>query len=411
MNSTLPTTIDNVRVLRLAGRAAEAQTMLREIVNSPNQGGIWPGQLGVDLNFLGMHAEAEKCIRRGLLGSLSDFVRYTITEELYMSLYAQGKYHEALALHRINRDLPRAESLLATLFSGNQTWVELLKPKMLGIDEPVAGKSILLLGEGGFGDMVLFSRYIDALFREGAREVKLEAFDFWADVIRPRPGLRVARMTAEARTDEAQRCDRVASPFHLWARYQSSPYFPQENPAALISLDAVRSLPPEAAALLAEESSRLKVGLVWRSTSGARHEPYRSMQLAQLAGVLGNPDCRFYSLQVGDLSDDERALMQAHDVVDLGPYLHNFGDTGRAYEQLDLFISIDTGAAHLAGALNRPVWVLLSQACDHRWYDCRRYTPWYASMRLYRQERLGDWSVPLADMSAELAQLAAEKRA
>ncbi|MEZ2351138.1 hypothetical protein [Caballeronia sp. RCC_10] len=81
------------------------------------------------------------------------------------------------------------------------------------------------------------------------------------------------------------------------------------------------------------------------------------------------------------------------------------------HRQPQLMQQWNTGAAHLAGALNRPVWVLLSQACDHRWYDCRRYTPWYASMRLYRQERLGDWPVPLADMSAELAQRATAKRA
>ncbi|MDR5739447.1 MULTISPECIES: hypothetical protein [unclassified Caballeronia] len=411
MSSTLRITIDNVRALRLAGRASEAQAMIRQLAALPDQGGVWTGQLGVDMHCLGMHAEAESLLKRSLCDSLSDLVRYQLTEELLMLLYARGKYHEAHALYRMNRDLPRAEWLLSTLFNGDQSWIDLMKPKLLGFDEPVAGKSILLFTEGGFGDLVLFSRYIDALLNDGAREVVIEAFDFWTDVIRRRPGVRTAEPTHEARIAESHGCDRIATAFHLWPRYQASPYFPQHNPAALISLDTARPLPAEIRAMLAEGESRLKVGLVWRSTSGVRHEPYRSIQLTQLADVLAVPGCRFYSLQVGDLSDAERAMMRAHDVADLAPHVHSFGDTGRAYEQLDLVISIDTGAAHLAGALDRPVWMLLAQACDHRWYDCRRYTPWYPSMRLYRQEQLGDWSAPLADMRADLAQLAATRRA
>jgi ADP-heptose:LPS heptosyltransferase len=87
----------------------------------------------------------------------------------------------------------------------------------------------------------------------------------------------------------------------------------------------------------------------------------------------------------------------------MAPHLSTFGDTARVLEKLDLLITIDTGSGHLAGALNRPVWVLLSQTCDARWLDCRRFTPWYPSMRFYRQTELGDWTGPLADMQADLS--------
>ncbi|WP_175941607.1 glycosyltransferase family 9 protein [Caballeronia sp. BCC1704] len=410
-DARLPVTIDSVRALRMAGRAPEAQAMLREIAARPDAGGAWAGQMGIDMNYLGMFAEAEAWLTRGLDYPMPNVSRYRLTEELIMVLLSLGKYHEAHELHRANRDTGCAEALLHTLFCGDRTWIERLKPKMLGMDEPVAGKSILLLVEGGFGDFVLFSRYVDALLREGAREVVFEMFDFWRDVVRPRERVRLSVPTVDARSMEVQRCDRVASVFHLWARYQPSPYAPQADPAALIGLDAAKPLAPEASALLHADGPRPKVGLIWRSASGARHEPYRSMQLAVLASLLADTTCRFYSLQVGEPGDAERALMNAHGVVDMAPYLHTFGNTGRAFEALDLIISIDSGPAHLAAALNRPVWVLLAQACDCRWYDCARFTPWYPSMRLYRQTQLGDWSRPLAELRADLHRFAASNDA
>ena len=89
----------------------------------------------------------------------------------------------------------------------------------------------------------------------------------------------------------------------------------------------------------------------------------------------------------------------------MSPTIETFADTAAVLRQLDLLISIDTGPAHLAGALNRPVWLLLSAACDCRWYDCRHCTPWYGSMRLYRQEVLGDWTQPMEDVIADIARL------
>jgi ADP-heptose:LPS heptosyltransferase len=89
----------------------------------------------------------------------------------------------------------------------------------------------------------------------------------------------------------------------------------------------------------------------------------------------------------------------------LGPAIDTFADTATIIRQLDLVISIDTGPAHLAGALRRPVWLLLSAACDSRWYDCQHYTPWYDSMRLYRQETLGDWAQPVESIIADLLRL------
>jgi tetratricopeptide (TPR) repeat protein len=401
----LPASIELVRALRRAGRAAEACALIRQIGKAPPPD-LYIGQLGIDMNFLGLFEEAEVHLRRALQDDHTLLNRYKISVELITVLYQQGRYHEAHALHRAVRDLPYDEAILDVVCGGSEEYIAPFRGKMLGKDEPVAGMRIYMAAEGGFGDFVNFSRYIDALFAEGAAEVTMELFPEWFDVARPREGLKFVLPLAETRAEELSRTDRATFIFDLLVRYQTSPYFPAYDPAACIALDPSKRLPDEAVAQLQADSNQLKVSLIWRSGSNARQEPYRSIQLPPLAPLLSTPNCRFYSLQVGELSDNEREIMQAHDVTDLAPYLNSFGDTGRAFEQLDLIISVDTGSAHLAGALNRPVWVLLAQACDHRWYDCQRFTPWYASMRLYRQIELGDWSVPLGDMQADLSRLA-----
>ncbi|WP_143325785.1 glycosyltransferase family 9 protein [Paraburkholderia ribeironis] len=197
-------------------------------------------------------------------------------------------------------------------------------------------------------------------------------------------------------------CDYITTMFSLFARYQTSPYFPNAR-SSMITFPAHHALPEALAKLMDEDAMKRKVGLIWRSASGARHEPYRSLELHKLTPLLENQSCRFFSLQVGGLSVVEKALCAEHGIVDLGPYLDTFSDTAAVIQNLDLLISVDTGPAHLASTLDCPVWLLLSQACDGRWYDGQRFTPWYASMRLYRQRKLGDWTAPLDNAKSALA--------
>jgi len=129
------------------------------------------------------------------------------------------------------------------------------------------------------------------------------------------------------------------------------------------------------------------------------------MALAELEPILEVAGPRFESLQVGALDPAEREILARRGITTPGQGLRDFGDTWALLGEIDLLITVDTAAAHLAGAMGVPVWLLLAQACDSRWGDARRFTPWYASMRLYRQTRLGDWSRPLAEMSADLTRL------
>ncbi|KXU90226.1 hypothetical protein CR51_33075 [Caballeronia megalochromosomata] len=374
--------------------------------------GCWIGQLGIDLNFVGLHEEAEKHLKRTLAdASVSYLDRYMLTEELCVVQFILGRFHEANERYRMIRGREYADAFHHLILGGHPGWKAPVLEKLLGMDEPVAGKRIFIICEGGFGDFVQFSRYIEVLLREGAREVVVEQFPGWNEIFRQSNEVSLSVPTEEQRTIELGRCDRVTLGFSLYARYQRSPYFPAENPGARIAIDPAKTLSDAANALLNADTTRPKIGLVWTSASGVRHEPYRSIALERLEPMLSNRACRFYSLQVGERSQNERAVMDRHGIVDMAPHLSTFGDTARVLEKLDLLITIDTGTAHLAGALNRPVWTLLAQACDARWLDCQRFTPWYPSMRLYRQTELGNWTQPLADMQTDLSAFSAQAHA
>jgi len=97
-------------------------------------------------------------------------------------------------------------------------------------------------------------------------------------------------------------------------------------------------------------------------------------------------------------------------IIDLSSYLGDFGDTAAALAELDLLISVDTGVAHLAGALGRPVWVMLPWICDWRWLRDRSDTPWYPSMRLFRQPKLADWNPVFSNVRSALELLVAERQ-
>ena len=152
---------------------------------------------------------------------------------------------------------------------------------------------------------------------------------------------------------------------------------------------------------------RLRVGLVW--AGGARHanDKLRSISLKELVPLLQAAACDFFSLQAGPRAADLAALPAGISVTDIGSRVRDFADTAAVMGQLDLIISADTATLHLAGALARPVWALLPYAPDWRWLLQREDSPWYPTMRLFRQPTPGDWQGVLQRVAAELAKLVA----
>jgi hypothetical protein len=139
-------------------------------------------------------------------------------------------------------------------------------------------------------------------------------------------------------------------------------------------------------------SARSRVGLVWAGSPTYTHDRQRSCALQDFAPVLQTPGIAWYSLQTGDRSRELAQLPLDMRVQDLAPCLYDFGDTALLLDQLDLVITVDTAVAHLVGALGKPVWVLLSAVPDWRWGIEGEQTPWYPTMRLFRQARAGDWA-------------------
>jgi ADP-heptose:LPS heptosyltransferase len=118
--------------------------------------------------------------------------------------------------------------------------------------------------------------------------------------------------------------------------------------------------------------------------------------------VLRTPGITFYSLQKGEQRQELMRLAADLRVQDLDPALHDYGDTALVIDQLDLVITVDTSVAHLAGALGKPVWTLLSYVPDWRWMLEGETTPWYPTMRLFRQTRPGGWAEVMGQVAQAL---------
>ena len=150
----------------------------------------------------------------------------------------------------------------------------------------------------------------------------------------------------------------------------------------------------------------LKIGIAWAGNAERQDDWMRSCPPDLLRPLLEVAGASFFSLQK-DL--DASVLPNITTVTDLGPELHDFADTAAAIAALDLVITVDTAVAHLAGALGRPVWVMLGYAADWRYLRDREDSPWYPTMRLFRQDSPGDWSGVAVQIAAELSKFAASR--
>jgi tetratricopeptide (TPR) repeat protein len=152
--------------------------------------------------------------------------------------------------------------------------------------------------------------------------------------------------------------------------------------------------------------TRKKVGLVWTGDTANQRNPYKSIPLDALAVLGAVRGVRFYALQKGPFALGDTSCLGGMDIVDLAPDIADFADTAAIIDSLDLVISICTSVAHLAGALGKPVWTLLPEPADWRWLVNRSDTPWYPTMRLFRQPKQGDWRSALDAVKRELGRFA-----
>jgi hypothetical protein len=135
-----------------------------------------------------------------------------------------------------------------------------------------------------------------------------------------------------------------------------------------------------------------RIGIVWAGRAEYLNDRRRSTRLAEWAPVLAVPGVRWFSLQKGPAVAQIAEMGASAAITDLSDELHTFADTAAAMAALDLIITVDTAATHLAGALGRPVWTLLPFSPDFRWLLGREDSPWYPTMRLFRQPAPGKWA-------------------
>jgi len=156
---------------------------------------------------------------------------------------------------------------------------------------------------------------------------------------------------------------------------------------------------------LASHSPIVKVGLAWAGNPAHKNDRNRSIKLALLAPLGQVPGVRFFSLQKGDAAAQAEARPPGMELVDWTVELKDFADTAALIANLDLVIAVDTAVAHLAGALGKPVWTLLPFVPDWRWLLEREDSPWYPTMRLFRQSSWGDWDSVIMRVAEALSQL------
>ncbi len=146
---------------------------------------------------------------------------------------------------------------------------------------------------------------------------------------------------------------------------------------------------------------RLRVGLVWSGNPAHGNDRNRSMSLSTMSAIL-EPDASFISLQKDPRPEDQATLLERAEIVDLTGHLTDFVETAALISCLDLVITVDTSVAHLSAALGRPTWILLPYRPDYRWLLGRDDSPWYPSVRLFRQDEGRDYARVIDRVRAEL---------
>jgi tetratricopeptide (TPR) repeat protein len=277
----------------------------------------------------------------------------------------------------------------------------LSQPKWLG-EEEIAGKTLLLRADEGLGDSIQFVRYVPMVVSRGARVI-LVVHDELCPLLPGMAGVsQCLPKSAETLPAFDLHCPLSSLPLAFGTRLDTIPversYLP--HPAA----DRVQAwegrLGPHA---------KLRVGLVWSGNPKHNNDHNRSIPLGMLAGML-DVDATFVSLQKDPRPDDQATLLERSEIVDLTAHLTDFAETAALVSCLDLVIAVDTGVAHLAGALGRPTWILLPYTPDYRWLLDRDDSPWYPSVRLFRQDEARDYARVIDRVRSELnATIAAGK--
>ncbi len=260
--------------------------------------------------------------------------------------------------------------------------------------EDFRGRTLLLHAEQGYGDALQFIRYVDQISAKGGRIL-----------IECQPALeRLFRQSLNV--EQVIPYGSALPPFDLHLPLMSLPRVLEttlENVPAVVPYLVSDS--DERAwwrKRLADPTSALSLGIVWSGTQSLKALQNRRCPLSALEKLFSLEGVRFFSLQMGTAANEVEDLTPPVRLRDLTPDIKDFAETAAAVEALDLLVTVDTAMAHLAGALGKPVWVLLPKHADWRWMLGRNDSPWYPTMRLFRQTECGRWDSVIRAITSEL---------
>ncbi len=389
--------LGNCKVVRSEYGAAES--LFQRVIAIDGKRAVGWQNLGVAQRRQGRFDAALESIRRATAldeeeeGGLDSFVNLAI------ELADKGEPGEAMAL--FDRMLPRRPNpyghyayALLLLAAGRmqEGWehfefrwlvepmmsarLRSAKPPWLGQD--LHGKSIRLRIEQGLGDVIQFVRYAPQLKTLGAT-VQLLKFDPVAEAF---PGIDNLILPNGPDVD-----------FDYYVNLMSLPRIFGTDLGSIPGAPYLAAAPEQliqwAPRLVA--GHKLKVGLVWAGNRSHVRDRYRSVPLETLAPLGEVSGVQWFALQKGGRDDENAVAPRGFDWVSLGGELGDLRDTAAVIAQLDLLICVDTAVAHLAGALGKPVWLLVDSSPDWRWLRSGEETPWYPTMRIFRQKKRGDW--------------------
>lgn len=404
-------------LLREQDRIDEAIYSLREAVRLQPAFAAAHGGLGMALLRRGSFDEAA--------AACAEAARLTPARaEAHLSLgfvrSEQGLFDEAIALYEqaisLNPDYAEARKnrSLVWLLQGKfeQAWPEYEyrwnTPELperpftqpLWDGSPLDGKSILLHAEQGLGDTIQFIRYAP-LVRERGGKVIVACQRALIPLLSSCRGIDQLVAQGDPLPDFDVHAPLLSLPRIFGTTLET---IPAETPYLVADRRLVEQWRQELAA-----TNSFKVGIAWQGSKKYRWDHKRSIALAQFEPLSRIPGVQLYSLQKGHGSEQLSEVAGRFSIIDLAPRLDEregaFTDTAAVIENLDLVICSDTAIPHLAGALNAPVWTALSRVPDWRWLIDGEDSPWYPSMRLFRQPRHGDWESVFRRMAAELEKL------
>ena len=263
--------------------------------------------------------------------------------------------------------------------------------------EPLEGARILLHAEQGLGDTLHFVRYVALVAARGG-QVVLEVPPRLRRLLSATEGAWQVLSHGESLPDFTWQCPLASLPLAFATELNTIPAnipFVYPDPA-LVEIWRQRL-----------QGDKLRIGIAWSGSPSNGLNRWRSIPLPQIAPLTNLEGTTFYSLQIGEAAMQLKQLEPPAQLIDLQDEQEDFADTAAIVANLDLVISVDTSVAHLAGAMGKPVWILLHNAPDWRWLLQREDSPWYPTARLFRQSTHGNWQDVLASVERELCKLLA----